>query len=265
MVNSRALGLCLATFAWYASVAGEEVSFSPRDAELELLDSQGLLQASAQIKGNHCKCLEWSKVYGENGLAPTQCKHGFGSMVGAMFCSFTSKFHNNACLKEKLLDKSQSPPICMVSPKCATGFELTTSELGTITEYKAKRCVSGTDTILSELSVEESIQLANTTGTDQAYVQGFASVYYDEVAANLTDTELQDIKDTGVMTFVMSSNLTYEHEDRYSIKGNEVWVHKYHPEEADGWRVTCKSGCSSNAHVTEKGSAKPAKSAKKAK
>mmetsp|Transcript_123372 Transcript_123372/g.275481 ORF Transcript_123372/g.275481 Transcript_123372/m.275481 type:complete len:214 (+) Transcript_123372:173-814(+) len=183
---------------------------------------------------SHCPCLNWSEVYGENGI---QCKAGKKEgAAGEEICKMLEKMDSNVCVEKDFLLKTESAEkhsICYVSGECAGTNGI---------EYRQKKCSSEKDTLLSEMSVAQTTSLATASGLDQS---AMAALAYGAVIVNTptapSKEEIEEYKATGEPTLVWS--LYEQLGSRLEIKGEEVYKHTFNYKAPGMWEVTCVEGC----------------------
>jgi len=178
-----------------------------------------------------CTCLQWSDVYGAQGL---DCNPGFGGLAGGEFCNFIHGFRSNACLQRQFMTDAIVSSVCYVSPDCQGSAPASGG-------FNLKTCSPGADVVLAELPIADTTALALRLGVDQGVVAGYSTAYLDRLTRTLKPEELQRIKASGTPTFIWSMKSHFA--DRWAIKGNQVWVHKFDPKAKGYWRVSCLEGC----------------------
>lgn len=188
-----------------------------------------------------CKCLQWSKVYSEAGQGMTMpCKNGWGGLEGTTFCGFVQKMNSSVCLHQKFQSSERVESGCWVKPACKIAKQ------GRKNKYAFKTCRKWYgDILLSELPVALIANMARANGVDQSVIAGFSNEHQELLVDDVSEEKLQQVKASNVPTFIWSKKDQYG--DRYQVRGNQVWLHKYAPRMPGKWQVTCKEGCGAAA------------------
>mmetsp|Transcript_47826 Transcript_47826/g.96492 ORF Transcript_47826/g.96492 Transcript_47826/m.96492 type:complete len:207 (-) Transcript_47826:110-730(-) len=177
---------------------------------------------------SNCPCLKWSEVYGPGGI---DCNPGIGGLAGGEFCGFMQKLHSNVCVEKDFMTRGGvTDSVCYVSAECA-GTE----------QMKRKTCTSGTDTLLTEMSVAQTTRLARTHGVDQGCMAAYAGIYVDKLFNEVSKEEIDLYQARGEHTFIWSMR---DHlGPRLEIKGKEVYKHVFNISTPGYWDVSCIEGC----------------------
>jgi len=201
----------------------------------------GLSQA-LKVQEDNCACINWADAYGDSSNK-LSCESGLGDgFGGGEFCGFVTKLHSNVCLHNKFQGDGLTESNCFVSSSCQAENTMSLEKYG-VTSVKRKTCSSSSgDKLLVEMPVAEYSEIAKKDAVDQGVMAGYAATRIDKLTKSMSDAEMAKIKASGVPTLIWS--MADHFADRWLVKGNEVWVHKFDRSlHGVWWRVTCKEGC----------------------
>mmetsp|Transcript_99203 Transcript_99203/g.309197 ORF Transcript_99203/g.309197 Transcript_99203/m.309197 type:complete len:216 (-) Transcript_99203:62-709(-) len=200
----------------------------------------GLSQALKLQEAGDCTCLAWADVYASG--SSVSCAAGLGDgFGGGEFCGFIEKLRDNFCLHDKFQaeQKTLAGSKCFVKAACQGAQSL---EAFGVKDLSVKACTKESgDRLLVEMPIAEHAKIAKDLGVDQGVMAGYASVRIDKLTKNVSGEELAGVKASGVPTLIWSMEDHFA--DRWLVKGNEVWVHKFSPSTPGFWAVSCKEGC----------------------
>mmetsp|Transcript_70513 Transcript_70513/g.200033 ORF Transcript_70513/g.200033 Transcript_70513/m.200033 type:complete len:882 (-) Transcript_70513:56-2701(-) len=195
-----------------------------------------------------CTCVPWWLPYWDpDDMTGLDCHDGFGGMEGETFCGLIKTFASNVCLRSKF-DSSDDAvaPVCWVQAGCPHARPYT-SPHGSF--YHLKYCMEGQDFLLNTLPVISSKEIAMANQLDQGLLAGFSTVRLNKLASEVSQSELEKIKDSGRATFIWSErNATAP---RLHVRGVEVWLYTRNETLPTKWRVECKEGCKAMGQLAE--------------